>query len=337
MRKSYDSRNDTNERVPVVEQREHKFRQSLAGVLLGMIVLVVVAASTTTTATATTSALRANTPENDNHFLFDRHLVDLLKAFDGLSGGDDDVEDSLSGDESSSGDSGEDSSSSSGASRLFDRQLVDLLKAFDGLSGGDDGVDDSSSGVSMSGDGTSLSDSGDDSSSGSSLLFDRHLVDLLKAFDGLSGNDDSSGEDNSGEEDEDEYESLEDEEDSEEEYEDEEEEYEDEDSSSDETGPTAAPAPGSTCDVMYYTAADVATHNTATDCHVILYDVVYDLTPWVNLHPGGPARITAMCGSDGTTAYVAKHTSPNNINRYGSSYILGRLGLTSGMQLGPCL
>jgi cytochrome b involved in lipid metabolism len=219
---------------------------------------------------------------------------------------------------------------------------VELLKAFDGLSSGDDNsLEESSSGVSMSGDGTSLSDSGDESSSAGGLLFDRHLVELLKAFDGLSGNDDDSNEDDSGEEDS--GVSLEDSEESlEESPEDDSDEDSEEDSSSDETGggtPDAGgePTPGTACDIMYYTAADVATHNTADDCHVILYDVVYDLTAWVTLHPGGPDKITAMCGSDGTAAYVAKHGSPNNVNTYGSSYKLGRLGLTSGIQSGPCL
>jgi cytochrome b involved in lipid metabolism len=61
--------------------------------------------------------------------------------------------------------------------------------------------------------------------------------------------------------------------------------------------------------IVQYTMADVAKHNTAADCWSVVNGSVYDLTAWVNKHPGGPAVIIAMCGSDGTAMFTGKHGS----------------------------
>lgn len=60
-------------------------------------------------------------------------------------------------------------------------------------------------------------------------------------------------------------------------------------------------------DTTTYTIADVAKHATATDCWSVVSGKVYNLTNWVNTHPGGPAVIVGMCGIDGTAVYTAKH------------------------------
>ncbi len=36
-------------------------------------------------------------------------------------------------------------------------------------------------------------------------------------------------------------------------------------------------------------------------------DNVYDLTAWINKHPGGRLAILAICGRDGSTAFNLKH------------------------------
>lgn len=56
-----------------------------------------------------------------------------------------------------------------------------------------------------------------------------------------------------------------------------------------------------------YTLADVATHKDATSCYTAISDSVYDLTLWINAHPGGPARILSICGIDGTNNFMNKH------------------------------
>jgi cytochrome b involved in lipid metabolism len=57
-----------------------------------------------------------------------------------------------------------------------------------------------------------------------------------------------------------------------------------------------------------YTLAEVATHATAQDCWTTINGNVYNLTPFVAQHPGGPA-ILKVCGKDGTATFTAKHST----------------------------
>ena len=70
--------------------------------------------------------------------------------------------------------------------------------------------------------------------------------------------------------------------------------------------PVAAPAPSTTAK---YTAAQVKGHSAPTDCWSIVSGGVYNLTAWVGVHPGGPAVIRSMCGSDGTAAFTSMHSA----------------------------
>ena len=56
-----------------------------------------------------------------------------------------------------------------------------------------------------------------------------------------------------------------------------------------------------------YTAAQVAKRNSATKCWTIIGKGVYDLTSWVNQHPGGASKILALCGRYGTQAFKGMH------------------------------
>lgn len=56
-----------------------------------------------------------------------------------------------------------------------------------------------------------------------------------------------------------------------------------------------------------YTLADVAKHNSASDCWTAVQDGVYDLTPFVDQHPGGRENILRICGIDGTSAFTDQH------------------------------
>ncbi len=55
------------------------------------------------------------------------------------------------------------------------------------------------------------------------------------------------------------------------------------------------------------TAAMVATHATPTDCWTTISGRVYNLTPFIASHPGGVARIVALCGTNGTAAFTGQH------------------------------
>lgn len=66
------------------------------------------------------------------------------------------------------------------------------------------------------------------------------------------------------------------------------------------TGTTTPGAPS-------YTLAQIATHNDATSCYTAINGKVYDLTLWINMHPGGRDKILSICGIDGTARFMAQH------------------------------
>ncbi|ETO30601.1 mitochondrial cytochrome b2 [Reticulomyxa filosa] len=56
-------------------------------------------------------------------------------------------------------------------------------------------------------------------------------------------------------------------------------------------------------ELKYYTLEEVSRHNKATDCWLILYDKVYDVTSFVNDHPGGVNLIVDNSGKDATEVF----------------------------------
>jgi cytochrome b involved in lipid metabolism len=71
--------------------------------------------------------------------------------------------------------------------------------------------------------------------------------------------------------------------------------------------------------------AQVATHNTASDCWTVVSGKVYDVTSWEDQHPGGAARIIGMCGVDATTAFQNQHGSQTTPNTDLSGFQIGTL------------
>lgn len=51
----------------------------------------------------------------------------------------------------------------------------------------------------------------------------------------------------------------------------------------------------------------MAKHADANSCWSAVNGKVYDLTKWINQHPGGPRRILAMCGKDASDAFNGQH------------------------------
>lgn len=63
-----------------------------------------------------------------------------------------------------------------------------------------------------------------------------------------------------------------------------------------------APTPA----IQTYTLAEIAQHNSASDCYTAINGSVYNLTSFVGQHPGG-AKILKVCGIDGTAIFTARH------------------------------
>ncbi|KAL5230148.1 hypothetical protein ABZP36_028924 [Zizania latifolia] len=75
-----------------------------------------------------------------------------------------------------------------------------------------------------------------------------------------------------------------------------------------------------------YTKEEISAHNTRTDCWVIIKDKVYDVTPYVEEHPGGDA-ILNNAGGDSTEGFFGRlpftcPEAPNALNMAPGSLIL---------------
>lgn len=69
------------------------------------------------------------------------------------------------------------------------------------------------------------------------------------------------------------------------------------------TPAVTAPAPKATG----FTAAEVALHNDRTSCWTSVNGKVYDVTAFIERHPGGEERILKLCGKDGTAMFEGQH------------------------------
>ena len=52
-----------------------------------------------------------------------------------------------------------------------------------------------------------------------------------------------------------------------------------------------------------YTLAEIAQHNTSSDCWIIIIGSVYSVAQYLSEHPGGASAIIPYCGRDATTAF----------------------------------
>ena len=75
--------------------------------------------------------------------------------------------------------------------------------------------------------------------------------------------------------------------------------------------------------------AEVAKHNSAGDCWMIINNKVYNMTSYLSIHPGGPGTITPYCGKEATAAFDTKGGRGNSHSSYADSllaaYFVGNL------------
>ena len=58
--------------------------------------------------------------------------------------------------------------------------------------------------------------------------------------------------------------------------------------------------------IISLSTEEVGKHNSPSDCWVIVNSSVYDLTSFLNNHPGGSGLIITSCGTDITTLFATK-------------------------------
>jgi hypothetical protein len=71
---------------------------------------------------------------------------------------------------------------------------------------------------------------------------------------------------------------------------------------------------------------EVAQHATASDCWSVVNGNVYDLTQWINKHPGGSGPVESMCGIDASTAFNNQHNGQGQPEAELASFQIGTVG-----------
>lgn len=88
-------------------------------------------------------------------------------------------------------------------------------------------------------------------------------------------------------------------------------------------------APNATTDIApisTITLTEVALHAAAEDCWSVVNGNVYDLTQWINEHPGGSSPVESMCGIDASTAFNNQHNGQGKPETALESFQIGTLG-----------
>ena len=92
-----------------------------------------------------------------------------------------------------------------------------------------------------------------------------------------------------------------------------------------------SPSENSTSKV--YALNEVATHNTKDDCWTIISSNVYDLTKYINRHPGGE-EIVRACGQDATVLFTERRTSDGSSVGSGLSHSSTASEQLAGLKIG---
>ena len=74
-----------------------------------------------------------------------------------------------------------------------------------------------------------------------------------------------------------------------------------------------------------YTMTQVKANKSASKCWSVINEKVYDLTAWINAHPGGSGAIVSLCGTDGTQGFLAMHRNQSKPESRLAGYLLGPL------------
>jgi len=74
-----------------------------------------------------------------------------------------------------------------------------------------------------------------------------------------------------------------------------------------------------------YSMTEVAAANNKDKCWTVIEGQVYDITTYINRHPGGEQNIVRLCGVDGTQAFQGKHGGQDKPKNILDSFKIGAL------------
>lgn len=73
------------------------------------------------------------------------------------------------------------------------------------------------------------------------------------------------------------------------------------------------------------TLEEVEENDSPDSCWAAIDGTVYDLTDWVEEHPGGSARIEQICGTDATDAFQGQHSGDEGPQNQLAEFEIGEL------------
>ena len=73
-----------------------------------------------------------------------------------------------------------------------------------------------------------------------------------------------------------------------------------------------------------YTMEEVNKHTTKQDCWIVIRGMVYDVTDFLKVHPGGSNIIISVAGEDATEYFEELHRE-EVLEGVGKQYIIGEL------------
>ena len=100
----------------------------------------------------------------------------------------------------------------------------------------------------------------------------------------------------------------------------------------------AQPTPSGSADggaAATYTLTDVEAHATPADCWTAINGTVYDVTAWIDQHPGGADRIILLCGTDGSASFNGNHAGQREPEQELARFAIG--SLASPAAAGPTM
>jgi cytochrome b involved in lipid metabolism len=100
--------------------------------------------------------------------------------------------------------------------------------------------------------------------------------------------------------------------------------------------PTSITATSTSNSKITLTANEVAKHNSANNCWLIINGNIYNVTSYLNTHPAGPDAIIPYCGKDATQAFNTKggrgETHSSQANNLLDNYLLGKLNQSASIK-----
>ena len=74
-----------------------------------------------------------------------------------------------------------------------------------------------------------------------------------------------------------------------------------------------------------FTMTQVAEHKDQSSCYTVIRGMVYDVSAFIDKHPGGDKNILRTCGIDATTLFEGKHGGQEKPEAALAGFVIGRL------------